>query len=302
QAPAKQGSIRGLASFIKSRTSSKGFSFAHGQPGGMLQACRPQPGANGPRGQQTRGARWENYTKANYGSQRGNRYRNNDHKQSFFDRLKPETTIYAIIALNGAVFLVWQSAKGRANSFGDYGLVNWMVKNFSIMWVNLSEGRLWTLITPAFSHIDPMHLFINMFVLYSFGIDLARLLTPKRFLKFYLGAAICGNVISAVVRGIVMPISTGNHSTKAQPSLGASTSVVGITTLFACLYPNATLMLFMVVPVPAWLATVGFIGWDMINVVRSSNSKADGAGHLGGAAAGAAYYWFKLRPLIRRMR
>ncbi|KAJ1647352.1 hypothetical protein LPJ64_001264 [Coemansia asiatica] len=293
-------SIRGLAFFVDS--SAKNVSFANSRIGSMLRSIRAHPRANGPRGHQTRGARWENYTKANYGSQRGNRYRNNDYKPSFFDRLTPEKTVYAIIALNGAVFLVWQSAKGRANSFGDYGLLNWMVKNYTTMWVNLKEGRLWTLVTPAFSHIDPMHMFINMFVLYSFGIDLARQLTPRRFLAFYLGAAVCGNVISAVLRGIVMPISTGNHATKAQPSLGASTSIVGITTLFACLYPNATLMLFMVVPVPAWLATVGFIGWDMLNVIRSTNSKADGAGHLGGAAAGIAYYWFRLRPLIRRMR
>ncbi|KAJ1722980.1 hypothetical protein LPJ53_002646 [Coemansia erecta] len=254
-----------------------------------------------PRGQQTRGARWENYTKANYGSNRGNRYRNHNYRKPLFERLTPEATVYTLIAINGAVFLVWQSAIGREKSFGDSKLTRWMMRNFTTMWANLSEGRVWTLITPAFSHVEPMHLFINMFVLYNFGPDLARLLGNKRFLGFYLGAAVCGNLISAVLRGMMQP-RLGEPSPRTAPSLGASTSVVGITTLFACLFPQTRFLIFFVVPVPAWLATAGFITWDLMSVAKHRNSRTDGAGHLGGAAAALGYYWFRLRPLIRRMR
>ncbi|KAJ1888313.1 hypothetical protein LPJ66_008642 [Kickxella alabastrina] len=256
-----------------------------------------------PRGQQTRGGRWEQHTKADYGSKRGNNYRNSgNNRRPFFDTLTPEATVYMIIAINGVVFLMWQSANGKMRSFQDTKMLRWMTANFTTMWMNLREGRIWTLITPAFSHVDTMHLLVNMFVLHSFGTDIAKTLGPKRFIAFYLGAAFCGNLISAVIRGIVLPYNTGDLRTMVQPSLGASTSVVGVTTLFACLYPHARLLLFFVVPVPAWLATVGFIGWDMTNLVRSGRTKTDGAGHLGGAAAGLAYYWFRLRPLIRRMR
>ncbi|KAI8326115.1 rhomboid-domain-containing protein, partial [Martensiomyces pterosporus] len=204
--------------------------------------------------------------------------------------VSPEATVYAIIGLNGVVFLLWKSGQERMNSFHDSKMMAWMMRNFTAMWVNLKEGRIWTLVTPAFSHIEPMHLLINMFVLYSFGTDIARLIGPKRFLAFYLGAAACGNMISAYLRGVVMPRRTGNYSTAVQPAVGASTSVVGITTLFACLYPHATFQLFFFVPVPAWLATAGFIGWDVWRVMRSDRTKVDGAGHLGGAAAGLGYY------------
>ncbi|KAJ2776774.1 hypothetical protein GGI15_004741 [Coemansia interrupta] len=245
-----------------------------------------------PRGQQTRTARWENYTKANYGSDRGNRYRNHNYRKPFFEQFTPEATVYTLIALNGAVFLVWQSALGRERSFGDSKLTRWMMRNFTTMWVNLSEGRLWTLITPAFSHVEPMHLLVNMFVLYNFGPDLARMLGNRRFLAFYLGAAVCGNLISAVLRGMMQP-RVGAADPRTAPSLGASTSVVGITTLFACLFPQTRFLIFFVVPVPAWLATAGFIAWDLMGVAKHRNSRTDGAGHLGGAAAALGYYWFR---------
>ncbi|KAJ2723167.1 hypothetical protein GGI07_002802 [Coemansia sp. Benny D115] len=257
------------------------------------------------RGQQVRGARWERYTKANYGSNRGNSYRNQgrgQHQQRFFDNVSPEKLVYTIIGLNAVVLVVWQVGNGWIKSFGDYSLVNWMVKNFTISWANLMSGRLWTLLTPAFSHIEPLHFAINMFMLYSFGVDLVRMLGPRRFMAFYLGAALCGNLTSAVIRGVVMPIAKQDYSQIAQPSLGASTSVVGITTLMACLQPHAQIMLFMVIPMPFWVATVGFIGYDLYNTSLNKRGRADGAGHLGGAAAGLAYYWFRLRPLIRRMR
>ncbi|KAJ1945369.1 hypothetical protein FBU59_002327 [Linderina macrospora] len=255
-----------------------------------------------PRGQQWRGARWDQYTNADYGSKRGSSHGSNPNPGGFFSRLSPEALIYSIIGANGVVFLVWNSAQQRQKSFGDTKLLRWMVENFSATYINLTSGRVWTLLTPAFSHMEPMHLMINMFMLYTFGTDMARLLGPKRFLLFYLGAAAFGNLLSDVIRGIYLPAKTGNYRTAGQPAIGASTSVVGTTTLFACLYPHATLQLFFFVPVPAWLATVGFIGWDVYRVMRSDRTRVDGAGHLGGAAAALGYYWFRLRPLIRRMR
>ncbi|KAJ1997229.1 hypothetical protein GGI02_005759 [Coemansia sp. RSA 2322] len=258
-----------------------------------------------PRGQQARWGRWEQHTKADYGSRRGNTYRNSgqqQQRQSPFAQISPESTVYLLIAANGVVFLMWASANGRKESLGDASMQRWMLNNFSAMWANLAQGRLWTLVTPAFSHVEPFHLFVNMFMLYSFGTSVAQMLGPKRFLGFYLGAAVVGNLTSAVIRGVVIPSRTGDRRGATQPAIGASTSVVGITTLFACVYPMAQLQLFMIIPVRAWLATIGFIGWDLWRVLAQDRSKADGAGHLGGAATALAYYWFRLRPIIRRMR
>ncbi|KAJ2540033.1 hypothetical protein EV175_006278, partial [Coemansia sp. RSA 1933] len=200
-----------------------------------------------PRGQQWRGARWEQYTKADYGSSRGNQYHNRNNSGRIW-KLKPETYIYAIIAINGAVFIMWYMAQARMKSFGDMSMLQWMTSNFTVSYAGLTSGRVWTLLTPAFSHVDTMHMMINMFILHQFGGDIVRILGPRRFLGFYLGAAILGNFTSAFVRGAILASTTGNNAYMRQPALGASTSVVGITTLFACLFPQAQIMLMFVIP------------------------------------------------------
>ncbi|KAJ2772532.1 hypothetical protein IWQ56_001340 [Coemansia nantahalensis] len=282
--------------------------------GSLRQALRPGPLARharcgtpraatapAPRGQQWRGARWEQHTKADYGSRRGNTHRNDPPPPPQWS-VSPEGVVIAIIGINGVVYLMWQSGITRAKSLNDLGLYTWMRDNFTTSWANLEAGRVWTLLTAGFSHMNMVHMGVNMLVLYSFGTDIARLLGVRRFALFYLAAAACGNVFSSVANGYILPRVSGNPSLRGQAALGASTSVVAISTLFACLYPNAQLLVFFVIPAPAWLVAVGLVGWDMYRVVSMQQSKVDGAGHLGGAVAGLGYYWFRLRPLLRRMR
>ncbi|KAJ2593648.1 hypothetical protein EV177_008516 [Coemansia sp. RSA 1804] len=240
-------------------------------------------------GQQWRGARWDQYTNANYGERRG-------------WKLTPEVCVYTIIAINGLVFVMWIDANGKAKSFGDLSKYKWMASNFTINLQSIREGRVWTLVTAAFSHVEPMHLLVNMFVLHQFGTDIARILGTRRFVGFYLGAAVIGNAVSLLIRGFVLPYTTGDSTTAGQMALGASTSVVGTTTLFACLFPQAELLLFFIVPVRAWMAATGFIAWDLWRVMQAKSTRVDGAGHLGGALAALGYYWVRLRPHIRRMR
>ncbi|KAJ2717022.1 hypothetical protein H4R19_000277 [Coemansia spiralis] len=273
---------------------------AHGRLFGSIgRPLRTAP-LPAPRGQQCRNARWEQHTKADYGSKRGNSYRNESQPPKL--TLSPEGIVIAIIGINGVVYLMWQSAATRAQSLSDTKMYIWMRDNFSTSWDNLTSGRVWTLLTAGFSHVGLMHLGVNMLVLHSFGPDIARMLGVRRFAVFYLAAVACGNMFSAIVNGVILPRITGNPQLSSQRSIGASTATVAVSVLFACVYPKATLLVFFVIPAPAWLVATGLIGWDLYRVLSMQESKVDGAGHLGGAAAGLGYYWFRLRPLLRRLR
>jgi membrane associated rhomboid family serine protease len=77
--------------------------------------------------------------------------------------------VYTIAAINVAIFGVWQYAEGNAKRFHDGRLYIFMYRNFSNSLQNLKEGRVWTLVTSAFSHKEWYHILLNSMVLLSFG-------------------------------------------------------------------------------------------------------------------------------------
>ena len=59
--------------------------------------------------------------------------------------------------------------------------------------LGLAEGEWWRLITAAFLHYGPVHLFMNMLVLFLFGPPLESVLGPARFLLLYLASGFAGS-------------------------------------------------------------------------------------------------------------
>jgi rhomboid-like protein len=197
--------------------------------------------------------------------------------------------VMLIILINLAVFGLWHTG---------YYSEEFMARNFLVSWDSVAEGRYWTLITTVFSHNMFWHLFINMFVLRSFGSILEGVLGWKRFLVFYLGAGLVGSICHCVVSKFII----GDPSVAA---LGASGAVAGLIWLFALIFPKEKLLLFAIIPMPAIIGALAFVGLDLWGLY----SQAHGGGlpighgaHLGGALAGILFYTLYLRPFIKRMR
>ncbi|CAO3594998.1 unnamed protein product [Absidia cylindrospora] len=82
-------------------------------------------------------------------------------------------------------------------------------------------------------------------------------------------------------------------------SLGASGSVMGLTTFFACAFPKATFLVFFVIPMPA-IAVVGlFAAYDVYKATTLNTGIVDSAAHIGGVSYGAAYWFLRVKPLLR---
>lgn len=77
--------------------------------------------------------------------------------------------VYTIVTINVAVFGTWQYAEGNAKRFHDGRLYMFMFRHFTDSLQNLKEGRVWTLVTSAFSHKEWYHILLNTMVLLSFG-------------------------------------------------------------------------------------------------------------------------------------
>lgn len=183
-----------------------------------------------------------------------------------------------IIKINILVFFLWYLIPMVNPEF--------MVKNFLVSWTTISEGRIWTLLTSAFSHNMFFHLFINMFVLFNFGLMVENYLGAKRFLIFYLLAGVAGSLLHCIVSAFLL------HQPELL-ALGASGAISGVILLFALLYPREKIFIFGIIPIPAIWAAVLINGIDLLGLINQTRGALLPIGygaHLGGALVGLIYF------------
>jgi membrane associated rhomboid family serine protease len=131
-------------------------------------------------------------------------------------------------------------------------------------WVaGVNEGAYWQVLTSAFTHLEPVHLLSNMFVLFVLGPTLENALGQARFLLLYLVSALGG---SAAVLWLGQP---------QVPTVGASGAVFGV---MAALFVVARRM---EANTSSLLLMLG------INVAASFQAGVSWQGHFGGLISGA---------------
>jgi membrane associated rhomboid family serine protease len=186
-------------------------------------------------------------------------------------RIPPITQ--ALLIANVAVFLL-QSAVGAS-------LIVWFA-----LWPPLPSGpviapsfQIWQLVSYAFLHGSPGHLFFNMLALYMFGSDVERLFGPRFYLQYYfasvVAAALCHLVVSSWAGG--PPI----------PTVGASGGVYGLLLAYGIYFPRRTVMLlFPPIPMPARVFVTLFAALELWFGVTGTLSGVAHFAHLGGMLGG----------------
>lgn len=200
------------------------------------------------------------------------------------------SAVSIILVLNIGVFLAWNLSVGSGGLDPDF-----MINNFLVSWSGLEKGRFWILLTSTFSHNMFFHIFMNLFVLSSFGATVEVTIGTLRFVWFYLAAAVFSSFCHAAVSALLM------HNPEL-PALGASGAVAGVVLLFALLYPQQKILLFGIIPVPALMAVVIFVGLDIWGLVAQAGGGGLPIGHgahLGGTLAGLIFYFLIYRERRR---
>lgn len=151
--------------------------------------------------------------------------------------------------------------------------------------------QAYRILTHGFIHRDWMHLIINMYVFYSFGQAVeAHLfgLTIQGNQPIWMGRGLMillyvGAIVVASIPALVRRKDNPNYF-----SLGASGATSAIVMAFVLLCPDAQLLLFFLVPLPAVLAAVLFFVYEFAMHKRGGTGIAHDA-HLGGAVFGVAF-------------
>ncbi len=178
-----------------------------------------------------------------------------------------------IIALNVVIFVVSFIVRRLARSL--------------YVWVELPSDinsfiiKPWTLITYAFLHYDPIHLFFNMLWLYFLARLFLNLFNPKMALNIYFLGAIFGGLAFLLGYNLLPSFFKGNAYV-----VGASAAVRALM-IFLCAYmPNKEIR-FFTINLKLWYIGVALIVFDVFGLFGFN--AGGNLAHLGGAVLGYVY-------------
>ena len=158
---------------------------------------------------------------------------------------------------------------------------------------NILQGKyLWTLVTHMFVHGGFLHLFINMFVLFSLGSLCERIIGKKRFIWFYLLSGLFAGILSVLLSGLLGNTELGTRIFGSPDifMVGASGAIFAIAGLYVILLPKLKFMIiflpFFSLPAYIMIPLVLFIVW-IISII--GNFPIGNVAHFGGFLAGVVY-------------
>ena len=182
---------------------------------------------------------------------------------------------------------------------------------FGIYYFNSPNFRVWQIITYMFIHGGWLHIFFNMFVLFSFGPIVEYALGSKRFFNLYficgLGAIALQMLVQAIevhqiTGAFTIPYpnmdvnSFGQFNVHAQKMydiyhgsmVGASGAIFGVMIAFGMLYPDMELMvMFIPVPIKAKYIIPCYVVLEAyLSVNQGQGDNVAHLAHLGGALLG----------------
>ncbi len=156
----------------------------------------------------------------------------------------------------------------------------------------LAHGYVWQLVTYQFMHGGPLHLLVNMLLVFFFGRAIEDALGSKGLLRVYLLSGVVGGLVQILYQVAMVRIAPGFH---AGSVVGASASGLGLLAAYAALFPHReiTLLLFFFLPVSLSARTLLLIsfGLAVFGMIVPMGNVAEAA-HLGGLLTGLAYiHW-----------
>lgn len=200
--------------------------------------------------------------------------------------------ILTCIGINTAVFFGWQYALPNTllGSSSHRDLAVFMTSNFVTSLDRVRSGRVWTVVTNAFSQVGLGHFAANMISMYAFGSVLTFVpgIAARHIYALVLGAGAAGSLAF-----LAFEASKG-RSRNSRGLIGASGAVMGLGAAASCLNPRATMLLYGFVPVPLWGLMLGYFALDNY-MIDSQHSRTASSAHIGGLVFGALYYALRLR-------
>ncbi len=199
------------------------------------------------------------------------------------------SAVVMLLVINVAVFFLDLLLSGSARD--QSGLIHSrMLEWFAVRGDTILYPWTWfRFLTYGFVHSldDIRHLAFNMLGLFIFGRIVEQQIGRSEFWRFYLLAIVLGGIVATLQAAL--PAWLAGQSVPQIFTVGASGAVCAITILFAFMNPQATVLLFLVLPIKAWVLAIVFVVSNLMGMLGGQGNVAYGV-HLAGIAWGAIYH------------
>uniref|UniRef100_A0A183C055 Rhomboid domain-containing protein n=1 Tax=Globodera pallida TaxID=36090 RepID=A0A183C055_GLOPA len=180
--------------------------------------------------------------------------------------------IWALIGVNVAVFLLWRVP----------ALKPAMCRYFTCSVA--SKSLCLPMFLSMFSHRDPLHLLINMYVLKKFAIAAIGLLGPAQFMAMFLTGGVFGGLLW---------LCHSAFMASAIPSLGASGAICAVIGYICVKLPDKPVNIIFLQMFPFFDALYGILAFETVCLLSILPLyrlvSFDHAAHIGGLLFGMFY-------------
>ncbi len=136
--------------------------------------------------------------------------------------------------------------------------------------------QIWQFITYQFMHGSFTHILFNMFMLWMFGMEIANIMGPRKFLIFYLACGIGAGLFQIFLSPLLGSVLA--------PTIGASGAVFGVMIAFAMFFPDRYILFYFLIPIKAkYLIAILFL-FEFVSV--NEPTIVAHLAHIGGAVTG----------------
>jgi membrane associated rhomboid family serine protease len=146
----------------------------------------------------------------------------------------------------------------------------------------------WQVFTYMFVHGSLSHLFFNQLGLVFFGFSVEKAVGSREFTLFYL--------LTGTVSGLVSFASYFAADKYGVILVGSSGAVYAVLLLYAVVYPRSRIFIWGILPIPAPLLVLIYVGMALFNQIFSLGSGIAHLTHLAGFAA--AWLYLRIRMNI----
>jgi membrane associated rhomboid family serine protease len=157
------------------------------------------------------------------------------------------------------------------------------------------HGWLWQVVSYMFLHGSLSHILFNMLALWMFGTELERLWGTPFFVRYYFVAGIAAAVTTIIASMLPFGFAAPLYGSL---TIGASGAIYGLLLAYGLTFPNRSIYIYFVFPIPAKYFVMIMGGIELLMSMGDSGGGIAHVTHLGGLAGGFAMLrGTRVRPL-----